>query len=162
MDLAGTKAAEREKMQLIRNFVDANLYKGVLMQKIIRSEFSIYTAVGIVTTILNYAAYFILLCITDQSVIISNVMAWGIAVTFSYIMNRKFVFISNNHRIIPEFLSFLSGRVLTGFIETLIIAVLINSAGMPNAPVKISASILAAALNYFVSRYCVFSQLPTA
>ena len=142
MDLAGTKAAEREKMQLIRNFVDANLYKGVLMQKIIRSEFSIYTAVGIVTTILNYAAYFILLCITDQSVIVSNVMAWGIAVTFSYIMNRKFV--------------------LTGFIETLIIAVLINSAGMPNAPVKISASILAAALNYFVSRYCVFSQLPTA
>ena len=128
------------------------------MQKIIRSEFSIYTAVGIVTTILNYAAYFILLCITGQSVIVSNVMAWGIAVTFSYIMIRKFVFISKNHRIITEFLSFLSGRLLTGFIETLSIVVLINSAGLPNAPVKISASILAAVLNYFVSRYCVFIE----
>lgn len=126
------------------------------MQKIIKSEFSIYTAVGIVTTILNYTTYFILLCITEQSVIVSNVIAWGIAVTSSYIMNRKFVFISKNQRIIPEFLSFTSGRVLTGFIETLIIVVLINSAGLPNAPVKISASILAAVLNYFVSRYCVF------
>lgn len=128
------------------------------MQKIIRSEFSIYTAVGIVTTILNYTTYFILLCITEQSVIVSNVIAWGIAVTSSYIMNRKFVFISKNQRIIPEFLSFTSGRVLTGFIETLIIVVLINSAGLPNAPVKISASILAAVLNYFVSRYCVFKD----
>lgn len=126
------------------------------MPKIIRSEFSIYTIVGVVTTILNYAAYFILLCTTNQSVIVSNVIAWGIAVTFSYIMNRKFVFISKNQRVIPEFLSFLSGRVLSGFIETLIIVLLINSAVLPYAPAKISASILAAVLNYFVSRYCVF------
>ena len=128
------------------------------MQKIIRSEFSIYTIVGVVTTLLNYATYFILLSLTDQSIIVSNIMAWVIAVTFSYIMNRKFVFISKNQRIISEFVSFLSGRVLTGFIETLVIAVLINSAGLPNAPVKISASIIAAVLNYFVSRYCVFSN----
>lgn len=126
------------------------------MQKIIRSEFSIYTAVGIITTILNYASYFVLLCITEQSVIVSNAIAWGIAVTFSYIMNRKFVFISKNKRIVPEFLSFISGRALTGFIETLIIVVLINSVGLPNGLVKISASILAAVMNYFVSKKCVF------
>ena len=126
------------------------------MQKIIRSEFSIYTAVGIVTTTLNYTAYFILLCITEQSVIVSNAIAWGIAVTFSYIMNRKFVFISKNKRIVPEFLSFISGRALTGFMETLIIVVLINSVGLPNGLVKISASILAAVMNYFVSKKCVF------
>lgn len=126
------------------------------MQKIIRSEFSIYTAVGIITTILNYATYFVLLCITEQSVIVSNAIAWGIAVTFSYIMNRKFVFISKNKRIVPEFLSFISGRALTGFIETLIIVVLINSVGLPNGLVKISASILAAVMNYFVSKKCVF------
>lgn len=126
------------------------------MQKIIRSEFSIYTAVGIITTILNYATYFVLLCITEQSVIMSNAIAWGIAVTFSYIMNRKFVFISKNKRIVPEFLSFISGRALTGFMETLIIVVLINSVGLPNGLVKISASILAAVMNYFVSKKCVF------
>ena len=156
MDLAGAKAAESEEMQIHRNFVGVKLYKGVLMQKIIRSEFSIYIIVGFVTTLLNYATYFIILCITDQSVIVSNVMAWAIAVTFSYIMNKKFVFISKNQRVIPEFLSFLSGRVLSGFIETLIIVLLINSAVLPYAPAKISASILAAVLNYFVSRYCVF------
>lgn len=126
------------------------------MQKIIRSEFSIYTAVGIITTILNYATYYVLLCITEQSVIMSNAIAWGIAVTFSYIMNRKFVFISKNKRIVPEFLSFISGRALTGFMETLIIVVLINSVGLPNGLVKISASILAAVMNYFVSKKCVF------
>ena len=87
------------------------------MQKIIRSEFSIYTAVGIITTILNYATYYVLLCITEQSVIMSNAIAWGIAVTFSYIMNRKFVFISKNKRIVPEFLSFISGRAFTMIIE---------------------------------------------
>lgn len=85
------------------------------MQKIIRSEFSIYTIVGVITTLLNYATYFILLSLTDQSIIVSNIMAW-------------------------------------------VIAVLINSAGLPNAPIKISASIIAAVLNYFVSRYCVFSN----
>lgn len=156
MDLAGAKAAESERIRHNQNIVGVKLPEGVLMQKIIRSEFSIYTAVGIITTILNYATYFVLLCITEQSVIVSNAIAWGIAVTFSYIMNRKFVFISKNKRIVPEFLSFISGRALTGFIETLIIVVLINSVGLPNGLVKISASILAAVMNYFVSKKCVF------
>ena len=40
------------------------------MQKIIRSEFSIYTIVGVITTLLNYATYFILLSLTDQSIIV--------------------------------------------------------------------------------------------
>ena len=92
------------------------------------------------------------------SVLISNGTAWIISVVFSYFFSRKYVFLSKNPKILSEFLSFGAGRGFSGIIESLFLWALIDAAHLPNAPVKIAASLLSMVLNYVISNSFVFRK----
>ena len=62
------------------------------MEKV--KEFISYGIVGVMTTLVNYIIYFICLKI-GISWLISNSLAWMVAVIFAYFSNRKVVFHSS-------------------------------------------------------------------
>lgn len=63
------------------------------MEKV--KEFISYGIVGVMTTLVNYMVYFISLKIGIHW-LISNSLAWMVAVIFAYFSNRKVVFHSSN------------------------------------------------------------------
>lgn len=124
----------------------------------IYKKLSAYMAVGIATTLVNWCVYFVMTNQAHVSVLISNGTAWIISVVFSYFFSRKYVFLSKNPKILSEFLSFGAGRGFSGIIESLFLWALIDAAHLPNAPVKIAASLLSMVLNYVISNSFVFRK----
>ena len=127
-------------------------------------ELIIYGIVGVITTIVNWGASFLLeATVLDSSVplqnTIINVIAWIAAVVVSFPMNRKWVFQSRNPAWIPEFLGFTASRITTLLIEELIMLLCVNLLGIDFRISKIFiASVLVIILNYVFSKLLVFRK----
>lgn len=127
-------------------------------------ELIIYAIVGVITTIVNWGASFLLeATVLDSSVplqnTIINVIAWIAAVVVSFPMNRKWVFQSRNPAWIHEFLGFTASRITTLLIEELIMLLCVNLLGIDFRISKIFiASVLVIILNYVFSKLLVFRK----
>lgn len=127
-------------------------------------ELIIYGIVGVITTIVNWGASFLLeATVLDSSVplqnTIINVIAWIAAVIISFPLNRKWVFQSKNPAWFHEFLGFTASRVTTLLIEELIMLLCVNLLGLDFRFSKVFiASVLVIILNYVFSKLLVFRK----
>ncbi len=127
-------------------------------------ELIIYGIVGVITTIVNWGASFLLeATVLDSSVplqnTIINVIAWIAAVIISFPLNRKWVFQSKNPAWFHEFLGFTASRVTTLLIEELIMLLCVNLFGLDFRISKVFiASVLVIILNYVFSKLLVFRK----
>ena len=127
-------------------------------------ELIVYVIVGGITTVVNWAASFIL----DEFFLdssnplqntIINIIAWIVAVVVSFPMNRKWVFNSKNPNWVAEFLGFTGARVSTLLIEELIMLVCVNGLNIPFKIAKVFiASVIVMILNYVFSKLLVFKK----
>ena len=116
---------------------------------------------GVVTTVINYAAYFLCTRALGIHYLASDVIAWIVSVVFAYVVNKLFVFRKKDWAarvVAKEFLQFVSGRVASGVLEFIIMAVFIDSLGCPDAIVKIVANVVVVIVNYFFSKFLVFRE----
>ena len=127
-------------------------------------ELIIYGIVGVITTIVNWGASFLLeATVLDSSVplqnTIINVIDWIAAVIISFPLNRKWVFQSKNPAWFHEFLGFTASRVTTLLIEELIMLLCVNLLGLDFRFSKVFiASVLVIILNYVFSKLLVFRK----
>ena len=110
------------------------------MEKV--KEFISYGIVGVMTTLVNYIVYFICLKIGIHW-LISNSLAWMIAVIFAYFSNRKVVFHSSND-MKKECIEFFGLRFMTLHISNLLS--------------KILVSVITVLANYFLCKSHIFSK----
>ncbi|WP_131026731.1 GtrA family protein, partial [Clostridioides difficile] len=88
-------------------------------------------------------------------------LAWIIAVLFAYVTNKFFVFESKRIEIkflFKEFLSFVSFSLLSGFVEMLIMYVMIDLLFVNDVIVKIFTNIVVIVLNYLFSKMIIFKN----
>ena len=146
----------RRETQIMIKYVIALLVK--------YRELIIYGIVGVITTIVNWGASFLLeATVLDSSVplqnTIINVIAWIAAVIISFPLNRKWVFQSKNPAWFHEFLGFTASRVTTLLIEELIMLLCVNLLGLDFRFSKVFiASVLVIILNYVFSKLLVFRK----
>ena len=88
---------------------------------------------------------------------VSNVITWIIAVYFAFSINRRFVFKSNGNAA-KELLQFYLGRVLTLFVEQLMLYVFIVRLMYDNMTIKGIAQVVIIILNYIISKFIVFKK----
>lgn len=124
------------------------------MEKI--KEFISYGFVGILTTLVNYIVYYVGLKI-HLSWLVSNCLAWTLAVIFAYIANRKIVFHSNRD-IKRECIDFFGLRFLTLILENLLLALCIDGIGISSMVSKIVVSVVTVLANYWFCKIKVFHQ----
>ena len=127
-------------------------------------ELIVHVIVGGITTVVNWAASFIL----DEFFLdssnplqntIINIIAWIVAVVVSFPMNRKWVFNSKNPNWVAEFFGFTGARVSTLLIEELIMLVCVNGLNIPFKIAKVFiASVIVMILNYVFSKLLVFKK----
>ena len=114
---------------------------------------------GGATTIANYVIYFSCTHILNTGYITGNLIAWVFAVLFAYATNKKFVFrtpwisISN---VIRELLGFISGRVASFIIETVILYLFIGVMKLNDNVVKVFSNVIVMIINYIYSKQFIF------
>lgn len=120
-----------------------------------------YLIFGVLTTVVNYLVYLPVYNLMGLSAALSNAIAWVVAVAFAYLTNKPFVFKSHDwsmKTVVPELTKFVSCRIASGAMETLIIFLTVDVMGWNGNIWKLVTSVLVVILNYFGSKLLVFTK----
>lgn len=121
----------------------------------------VYLVFGVLTTVVNYLVYLPCYNLLGLPAVVSNVIAWVVAVAFAYVTNKPFVFRSHDwsaKTVIPELSKFVGTRVASGGLESAIIWVTVDVLGWNGNIWKLATSVLVVVLNYVGSKLLVFRK----
>lgn len=115
-----------------------------------------FICVGLINTAIDFTVFFFLHWVIGLDIITSNVIAFGLAVTNSYIMNKLWSFKQTqfHYSTHKQFVIFIAVSVLSVVLNTGILV-----AGEPYIPIlylKILATVVTPLFNYLMYRYVVF------
>ena len=88
-------------------------------------------------------------------------IAWVAAVAFAFLTNKPFVFKSHDwsaKTVIPELTKFVSCRIASGAMETLILLLTVDLLGWIGNIWKLITQVLVVVLNYITSKLVVFKK----
>ena len=126
-----------------------------------------YLIFGIITTLVNWLVYSLLVGVIGTSINIGNMIAWTIAVTFAFFANKVWVFESSSWKfltVIKEGIFFAGSRLISGALEIVSLPLLITLGinqqlfGIDGFVAKILISVVVVILNYIFSRWLVFRK----
>lgn len=116
---------------------------------------------GVMTTAVNYGVYFLLTQLLQLNYLVSNVISWIAAVAFAFVVNKVFVFNSKSWKmdiLFSELWKFVSSRLLSGVLETLLLYILVDLMRFNDGIVKIALGVIVVLLNYVISKLLVFRK----
>ena len=120
-----------------------------------------YLFFGVLTTVVNYGVYLPCYNLLGLGAGVSNAIAWVAAVAFAFLTNKPFVFKSKDwsaKTVLPELGKFVSCRLLSGVLETVIILVTVDWLLWDGNWMKLFTNILVVIANYFGSKLLVFKE----
>lgn len=124
----------------------------------LEKELILYVIFGILTTLVNIAAYLFLVRVLNINYLISNVLAWFFSVLFAYVTNKIWVFESRNTNIIKEISLFFGGRIFSGVVDTGMMYLMIDILTIDDVISKIFIQVVVVILNYVISKLIVFKK----
>ncbi len=140
------------KLPGLRRFWDSyKKYKSVLL----------YLFFGGLTTLISIVTFSVCIRAYDLNEHIANTISWIAAVTFAFLTNRKWVFRAPTKGAKEFFIQardFYGGRLVTYFIEEIIILIFVTILHLNEDLVKISAQFVVLVLNYVISKLFVFRK----
>ncbi len=127
-------------------------------------EIVIYLIVGVMTTVVSWAAKFAFNFIfyagtahpTSMQNFILSAVNWTAGVAFAYPTNRAWVFQSRDPRILPECVKFVLSRVSTLLLDILVMQLLGNILGINIYVATVISAVLVIIGNYVFSKLFVF------
>lgn len=133
------------------------------MKKIIRKYWDVlgYLFFGVLTTVVNYAIYLPCYNLLAWSASLSTMVSWVVSVAFAFLTNKPFVFKSydwSRNVVLPELSKFLSCRVGSGVMETVIMFATVDCLGWNGNWMKLITAVLVVIVNYFGSKLLVFRK----
>ena len=122
-----------------------------------------YLIVGVLTTVVSFATYFILtrtFLNPDNAVKlqIANIISWIAAVAFAYITNRIFVFESKNKNIFLEIVLFVAARLLSLAMDMGCMFIVVTLLKRSDLIGKLVSQVVVTIANYILSKLIVFRR----
>lgn len=120
-----------------------------------------YLVFGIGTTVVNIVSYALFARLCGLNTIVSNILAWVLAVSFAYITNKLWVFESKCTEIVEivnEIIKFFSCRLLTGIIDLFIMYIFVDIFFLNDIIIKCISNIIVIILNYIASKVFIFKK----
>lgn len=130
-----------------------------IIKKLLSREMITYLIAGVLTTVVNFAASFLLYNLLGIEENITTVAAWIIAVVFAYFINNFWVFLRGNEGTKKEAVKiskFFTARLLTLIVESASIFIFVTQLGISYWLVKIPVAVIVTVLNYVFSKLFVF------
>ena len=120
-----------------------------------------YLFFGVLTTVVNYLIYLPVYNFCGLSAALSNMIAWVGAVIFAFLTNKPFVFRSHDwsaKTVVPELTKFVSCRVASGVLETVILFLAVDCMNWNGNIWKLVTQVLVIIINYVGSKLLVFRK----
>lgn len=150
-------------------------------------ELVLYIVFGALTTLVSIASYFIFRNLfpdeasapdflkwtyhismgsdIDSSTVLPNIISWILSVTFAFVTNKIWVFqskVKGFGKVTKEVLSFYTARLLTLFVDLIIMFLLVNLPNIQNGfyefCAKVFSNIVVLVLNYVFSKVFIFKK----
>ena len=121
----------------------------------------LYLFFGGVTTLVNIIVYLLCTELLHIHYLISNVIAWILAVLVAYATNRKWVFDSDKRSmkaVVWELCLFVCARLLSGIFDMATMYLCVDIISINGLPAKIIANVVVVVLNYIFSKWIVFRK----
>lgn len=120
-----------------------------------------YAFFGVCTTGINIVSYG--LCYEGLGLpnVVSNIIAWIVAVAFAFVTNKLWVFDSKTiekETLLYEVTTFVSCRLATGVMDLGIMYVGVDILNLPSMILKVVSNILVIVLNYVASKLVIFKK----
>jgi putative flippase GtrA len=131
-----------------------------ICKKIVNRETIAYGIAGVLTTIVNFASYEGLYQLGVPNMI-ANALAWVVAVTFAYVVNKKNVFQSKSNNVKDEATKvskFFGARVITLIVEQAGMFVFTELLDFYRLLVKACLAVIVIILNYLFSKLYIFNK----
>lgn len=131
------------------------------VKKIITKELVVYGIVGVCTTIVNLASFYIICNVLGVPDLTANVIAWIIAVVFAYVTNDIVVFHDKHGSFSTEVMKvvkFFAARLLTLGIEEAGLFIFVTKLNYNNMIVKAVLAIIVILVNYVFSKLYIFNH----
>lgn len=131
------------------------------MNRKIYSECISYIIFGTLTTVVNFAVYFMLAQLIGLPTVTSNLTATVVSILFAYITNKIYVFKSKSNtfkELIAEMLKFFEGRVATGILDTIIVIIGVDYIKANERLIKTDSCLAVIILNYVISKVLIFNR----
>ena len=120
-----------------------------------------YLFFGVLTTAVNYVVYLPCYNLLGLSAVVSNGIAWVVAVAFAYLTNKPFVFKSNDWSaatVVPELTKFVGCRIGSGVAETIVLFLAVDLLGWNGNIWKLVTQVMVTVMNYVASKLVVFRK----
>ena len=135
----------------------------ILIKDIIQENREIisYVFFGGCTTLINVLCFAVLYNHMSFGNVVSNVIAWVVAVIFAFYTNKFYVFESRETKPtqqLKEAISFFSCRILTLLVDVAIMTVAIDCLKWNALLWKILSNVIVIILNYIASRFWIFKR----
>lgn len=120
-----------------------------------------YVFWGVMTTLVNYATYFLLKELLHVALVPRNVIAWAASVLFAYFTNKLFVFRSRDWTwrvALRELWQMAASRLFTLGLETAILWLFVEKLRLSDVIVKLAANVVVVIANYVLSKFIVFRK----
>lgn len=120
-----------------------------------------YLIIGVLTTVINYIIFAILVKLANIEMHASNIIAWIVSVIFAYFTNKLFVFESKSFElkvIGKEVLSFGAARVFSLLLEEVILYIFVNLLNLNELIIKLVANVIVIIVNYVLSKFIIFKK----
>ena len=138
-----------------------------IIKKLLSREVIVYIIFGVLTTLVNFVAFYLFNDLMKIHYFWANAMAWLAAVIFAFVTNKLWVFQSKSwagNVLLPELGKFLSSRVATGVFEMVAVPALValglnqTILGIEGMVSKVLVSVVVVILNYILSKLFVFKK----
>lgn len=125
-------------------------------------ELFFYAVFGVGATVINIVSYRVLAnTFGKKYFLIANIIAWILAFIFAFITNKLFVFESKSWEAqiaMKEFVGFLSARLATGILDTVLMWFFVSVISLDDTLSKIIINILVIIINYIASKFFIFKK----
>lgn len=131
-----------------------------LFQKVVNRETVVYLIAGVLTTAVNFISYETLFQLGIPN-LTANALAWAIAVTFAYIVNKISVFLSNSASVKEEaikIIKFFGARLITLGVEQAGMYIFTERIAFNRLLVKACLAVIIIVLNYLFSKLFIFNK----
>lgn len=124
-------------------------------------ELILYGICGALTTILNIGIFWFLANIVNLHYLAANAIAWILAITFSFLVNKYYVFESKSFARevwVKEAAEFLGARGLSCIIDMGGMFLLVSILGINKNYAKLFITLVVIIINYILSKFWIFKK----
>lgn len=125
---------------------------------ILNNKFFKYVFFAIVTSLLNVGTYLLFYNFILENILISNIIAYAVSITISFILNKKVVFKNNGGNIIKQIIFYLLVKLASFTIDSIVLVICKEYIGLSNFIAKLIANMSTTISNYTLNQKMVFKE----